>query len=93
MSAVVNFSIDLNKIPKDKVKKKNGQAWLDLTIGLNDDTNEYGNNAAVWVRQSYEQYKVKDKKEYLGNGRVAYSSGNVVKAEVQQKDDADGLDF
>jgi hypothetical protein len=73
MSAVVNFSIDLNKIPKDKVKKKNGQAWL--------------------VRQSYEQYKVKDKKEYLGNGRVAYSSGNVVKAEVQQKDDADGLDF
>ena len=93
MASIIKASIDLNKIPKDKVKKKNGQAWLDLTIGLNDDTNEYGNNAAVWVRQSYEQYKVKDKKEYLGNGRVAYSSGNVVKAEVQQKDDADGLDF
>lgn len=83
MSALVNFSIDLNKVPKTAVTSKNGKAYLNLTMSVNDET-KFGNNTGVFIRQTKEQRDAKDKKEYIGNGQVVWTSGDVVVAEKEQ---------
>ncbi len=83
MSALVNFSIDLNKVPKTAVTSKNGKAYLNLTMSVNDET-KFGNNTGVFIRQTKEQRDAKDKKEYIGNGQVVWTSGDVVVAEKEE---------
>ena len=80
MSSLVNFSLDLNKIPKSSITKKNGSAYLNLTMSVNDDS-RYGNNTSVYVSQSKEERDAKTKREYLGNGRVIWTDGIIVPAE------------
>ena len=100
MSTLVNFSIDLNKVPKTAVTSKNGKAYLNLTMSVNDET-RFGNNTSISIRQTKEQRTAKEKKEYIGNGQVVWTDGNVVLAEqdenrelVQsQESDSDFLDF
>lgn len=84
MSTLVNFSIDLNKVPKTAVTSKNGKAYLNLTMSVNDET-KFGNNTSISIRQTKEQRTAKEKKEYIGNGQVVWTDGNVVLAE--QEDD------
>lgn len=83
MSALVNFSINLNKVPKTAVTSKNGKAYLNLTMSVNDET-KFGNNTGVFIRQTKEQRDAKDKKEYIGNGQVVWTSGDVVVAEKEE---------
>lgn len=83
MSSLVNFSLDLNKIPKSAITKKNGSAYLNLTMSVNDDS-RYGNNTSVYVSQSKEERDAKAKRDYLGNGRVIWTDGNIVLAEEEE---------
>ena len=83
MSALVNFSINLNKVPRTAVTSKNGKAYLNLTMSVNDET-KFGNNTGVFIRQTKEQRDAKDKKEYIGNGQVVWTSGDVVVAEKEE---------
>jgi len=82
MSALINFSIDLNKIPKSSINSKNGHAYVNLTMSCNDDT-KYGNNTAVSIRQTKEERDSKSVKRYIGNGQVVWTNGTVVLAEKE----------
>ena len=84
MSALVNFSMKIN-----------GE-WQNFTMSINDETDQYGNNASVFVSQTKEEREAKAKKTYVGNGKVVYTNGSVVKAEFkerEQKSEKDGLPF
>jgi len=49
MSALVNFSIDVAKLPKEKfVQGKNGAVYYNFTISLSDETNQWGQNASAF---------------------------------------------
>ena len=84
MSALVNFSLDLSKLPKDKIiKGKKGQ-YINITSSINDET-KFGNNVSFFVSQSKEEREGKEPKNYLGNGKVIWTDGNIVLAEKEEQ--------
>ena len=82
MSSLIGLSINLSKIDKSKiVEGKNGAKYLDLTLSINDDTDQYGNNVSCCHSQSQEERQAKDKKVYIGNGKVFWTTNTICKAE------------
>ena len=77
MAAITNASIDLNKIQKEKVKDNR---WLNITITINDEVDQYGNNASIYHSQTKQQRDNGEPKVYIGNGKVVWENGTIVKA-------------
>ncbi len=87
MSALINVSIDVAKLPKEKfVQGKNGKVYYNFTVSVNDETNQWGQNVSIFDSQTKEEREAKKSKDYLGNGKVVWTDGNCVKAEWQDKE-------
>jgi len=88
------LSIDTKKIKKTDFHK--GQ-YLNITIAVNDELNEYGQNVAAWISQTEEERKSKEKnRSYVGNGSVIWTDGKVIAAEKKEsaaksKEESDDL--
>lgn len=82
MATLINASIDLTKVDKSKLIKGK---YLNVTIAVNDNLDNYGNNVALTIQQSKEEREIKASKTYLGNGKVVYTNGEVKVAEKQDK--------
>jgi hypothetical protein len=82
MGTLINASIDLTKVDKTKLVKGK---YLNLTIAVNDNLDNYGNNVSLTIQQSKEERDLKASKTYLGNGKVVYTNGEVKVAEKQEK--------
>ncbi len=52
---------------------------ISVTISINDDSNEYGQNVSSYVSQSKEDREADKKKFYVGNGRVFWENGTIKK--------------
>jgi hypothetical protein len=78
MSAIISLSIDVTKIDKSKLVK---DKYLNLDIIVNDETNNFGQNVSASHSQSKEERESKVSKVYLGNGKVNWTNGQIVKAE------------
>jgi mannose-1-phosphate guanylyltransferase len=94
MSAIINYSLRVDKMPKEKfVAGKDGAVYINLTMSVNDET-KFGNNAAVFVSQTKEENQEKKPKNYLGNGKVVWNNGTIVNAEKEVKQEvAEAADF
>lgn len=72
------------------MKQPDGK-YKNYTVSISDDLDQYGNNVAMFVRQTKEEREAKVKRTYVGNGKVIWTDGNVTKAEKQdapvKKDD------
>ena len=85
MSAIINASIRVDKLPKEKfVKGKDGAVYYNFTLSVNDET-RYGNNVAVMDSQTKEEREAKVARNYLGNGKVVWMSDQGVT--VAERDD------
>lgn len=85
MGTLINVSLDVTKITKGKLKEgKNGKMYLDLTLSVDDKTNDYGQNVSVYEAQSQDERKSKEPRNYLGNGKVVWTEGNVSVAEKKE---------
>ena len=83
MASIIATSINLNKIPKDIVGAKG--KYLPITITLNDELDQFGNNGPVCVQQTKEEREAKTEKVYLGNVKVVWTNDqNVGVAPKQQ---------
>ena len=71
------LTIGLNK---DKIQF-NEKGWANVTVVLNDETNQYGQNVSAYMNQTKEQREAKEAKNYVGNGRVVWTEGSVVVAD------------
>ena len=81
MSTLINASIRVDKLPKEKfIAGKEGAVYVNLTMAVNDET-RYGNNTSVYVAQSKEEREAKKQRQYLGNGKVLWTDNNIVLAE------------
>ena len=80
MASIIKTSIDLTKIPKDKIIDGKKGKYLPITITLNDETDQFGNNGPVIVEQTKEERDNKDAKVYLGNVKVVWTNGTNVDA-------------
>ena len=84
MSVLMNASIRVDKLPKEKfIKGKDGAVYYNLTISIQDET-RFGNNVAITDSQTREEREAKKPKNYLGNGRVVWTDGNVLLAEREE---------
>lgn len=84
MSALINISIDVASLPKEKfVQGKNGKVYYNFTLSVNDETNDYGQNVSAFDAQTKEEREAKKLKSYLGNGKVLWTDGKCTKAEWQ----------
>lgn len=79
MATIINLSIDLSKV--DKSKLVDGK-YLNTQIFVNDDT-RYGNNVSMAYSQSKEERESKVQKQYIANGRVVFTDGNIKVAEKE----------
>tara|TARA_R110000765_G_scaffold70681_1_gene137051 strand:+ start:444 stop:749 length:306 start_codon:yes stop_codon:yes gene_type:complete len=85
MSTLINASIRVDKLPKEKfVKGKDGAVYYNLTISLGDET-RFGNNVALMDSQTKDERDAKKPKNYLGNGKVIWTDGNVTLAEKEEE--------
>jgi hypothetical protein len=75
MASIISCSIDVSKIDKSKlVGGKNGAKYFNFDITVNDNADQYGNHAAISNKQTKEQRQAKEKKTYLGNGKIVWQS-------------------
>ena len=80
MASIIATSIDLTKIPNDKIINGKKGKYLPITITLNDELDNYGNNGPVTVQQTKEERDAKVEKVYLGNVKVVWTNGDNVAA-------------
>jgi len=78
MASIIKASIDLTKIPKDKIYQGAKGKYLPITITLNDELDQFGNQGPVVVEQTKEERDAKAPKTYLGNIKVVWTDGNNV---------------
>ena len=78
MASIIKASIDLNKIPKDKIYIGKKGKYLPITITINDEPDQFGNQGPVVVEQTKEERDAKAAKTYLGNVKVVWTNGTNV---------------
>lgn len=97
MSAIINVSLRVDKLPKEKfVSGKDGAVYYNFTINVNNEANQFGQNVSIIDSQTQEEREAKKPKTYLGNGNVVWTDGKieVIKKEKSTaKVESDGLPF
>ena len=78
MASILKTSINLNAIPKDKIINGKKGKYLPITITVNDDLDQFGNQGPVCVDQTKEERDAKEAKTYLGNVKVVWTNGDNV---------------
>ena len=78
MASIIKTSIDLNEIPKDKIYVGKKGKYLPITITLNNEPDQFGNQGPVVVEQTKDERDAKAEKTYLGNVKVVWTDGNNV---------------
>jgi hypothetical protein len=98
MGALINLSLRVDKLPKEKfIQGKDGAVYYNFTIGVNDESNQWGQNVSATDSQTKEEREAKKPKSYLGNGNVVWTDGNIKladkKVEVTAKEVEADLPF
>ena len=80
MASIIKASINLNEIPKDKIIIGKKGKYLPITITINDEPDQFGNQGPLVIAQSKEEREQKVAKVYLGNVQVVWTNGDNVAA-------------
>jgi hypothetical protein len=84
MASIIKTSINLNAIPKDKIIDGKKGKYLPITITINDETDQFGNQGPVMVEQSKDERDSKAPKVYLGNVKVVWTNGKMLMQHQEQ---------
>lgn len=102
---IVNANINLSKIPKHKIFEGKKGKYVELTLKVYDEVDEYGNHGSIAIAQTPKERENKDEITFLGNNRVLFtdnsdivipqknnggsSSNNAVKEKEEEEDELD----
>ncbi len=78
MASIIKASINLDMIDKSKIYVGKKGKYLPITITINDEVDNYGNQGPVVIEQSKEEREAKAAKIYLGNVKVVWTNGENV---------------
>ncbi|GHV60905.1 hypothetical protein FACS1894195_0530 [Bacteroidia bacterium] len=68
--SLINISICLSDLPKDKIKEAaNGKLYMDIVCTSRKEVDKYGHTHTVYVSQTKEEREAKSAIVYVGNGR------------------------
>lgn len=100
MSTIINCSIDLKMITKDKIKiHTNGSHYYNFSILERKEPDQYGNTHYVVEQQTKDERAAKAPKNYLKSSGKAFVFGSdngtpqVASNDVANDDDDDDLPF
>tara|TARA_R110000822_G_scaffold33947_5_gene96436 strand:- start:1494 stop:1787 length:294 start_codon:yes stop_codon:yes gene_type:complete len=97
MSKIINISIDVKMINKEKIKvNANGSHYYNMTVMERKDPDQYGNTHYVVEAQTKDERAAKAPKNYLkssGKEFVFGEEAQVASNDVSQSDDDDDLPF
>ena len=96
MGKLLSAKIDVQKISKHKLYKGAKGTYLGVTISLNDEIDQYGNNVSMWEEQTKEERDAKAEKVFLGNGKLIWDSNGQQQGQQQapqQQEDEGDLPF
>lgn len=88
MSTIINASLDLTKVEKAKIIEGKKGKYINVTMFINDEPDQYGNNASVIMSQTKEEREAKTPRVYLGNGKTVGNNQS-----KQEESVVDGLSF
>lgn len=75
MATLLTLSLNRDKV------QFNEKGWANITISIDDSTNQYGQNASGWNQQTKEEREAKEARAYVGNGKVVWTDGKIVVAD------------
>ena len=75
MAGIIKASINLNAIDKSKIIEGKKGKYLPITITVNDEPDQFGNQGPVTMDQTKEEREAKSPKQYLGNVKVVWTNG------------------
>tara|TARA_B100001996_G_scaffold142578_1_gene108476 strand:+ start:2206 stop:2520 length:315 start_codon:yes stop_codon:yes gene_type:complete len=78
MATIITSSINVSKIPKEEIIDGKKGKYVPITITINDEVDQFGQQGSVTLRQSKEQRENKEPKVYLGNLNVVWTNGQNV---------------
>ena len=84
MASILKTSINLNKIDKSKIIEGKKGKYLPITITINDEPDQFGNQGPVVVEQSKKEREAKTEKVFLGNVQVVWTNGDNVSVAPRQ---------
>ncbi len=84
MASIIKCSINLSNIDKSKVIDGKKGKYLPITITLNDEVDQFGNQGPVVISQTKEERESKVAKTYLGNVQVVWTNGDNVAVAPRQ---------
>ena len=74
MATILSASLNVAKIDQTKLIDGRTGKFLNVTITINDEIDKFGNNASIFESQTKEEREAKTPKNYLGNGKVIWTS-------------------
>ena len=74
MAQLISISIDVTKITKERLYQGQKGKYLKLTVSVNDEEDQFGNTVSAYEEQTKEEREGKAPKNFLGNGKVIWSS-------------------
>jgi len=77
MAGIIKTSINLDKIPKEKIVNGKKGRYLNIVVTVNDEVDQFGNQGPVVVDQTKEERDTKAEKVYLGNCKVVWTNGTM----------------
>lgn len=93
MAKLMSLSINLSKITKERLIQGDKGVYLNITVALNDEEDNYGNTVSCWQGQTKEQRESDEKKNYLGNGKVIWSNDSSQGSQAPLEINEDDLPF
>jgi hypothetical protein len=86
MARLINASINLDKLDKNKIVKGKKGNYYNFTIKIHDELNQYDQDTSIYDSQSKEERDAKAEKNYLGNGKTTWTN---VTSNAPQEAEAD----
>ena len=64
----------------------NDKGYANINVAINDEVNQWGQNASAWNQQTKEEREAKTPRSYVGNGKVVFTNDEgITKPEFKQE--------
>jgi hypothetical protein len=88
MATLISAYVTIEKLELivKSLKAKSGKdaKGFKMTIAVNDESNDFGQNVSIYAEQTKEQRDAKTPKFYAGNGKVFWTDGKISIAEKSE---------
>ena len=92
MAKLITASIDVTKLDKGKLVKGKKGTYANLTIWVNDEVDQFGNDVSIQQSLSKEERESGAAKIYLGNGKT-HNGQNAAPQQAAVENENEDLPF